>query len=177
MITFKEYRIINELFDNPYNTREDKSVTDEEREHIKSMHGIIDYREHNLVLPPGSPDQKIVSYKNAGAYEVHHKTSIGNGKFVSGVMMDSVKPNPRFVSTMFKHIKGHLDNGHSVRIAGFVDNGMFAHYHKIAKILAKKHNFVMGDTESYSKYSKNPDAHQLNSFTIKAKNDHPRNNI
>jgi hypothetical protein len=84
-------------------------------------------------------------------------------------MLHSDKPNPRFVATMFHHAKGLMDQGHSVRIVGHNENGMFDHYHRIAKALARKHGYNVSTPTSYSNTSSSSDAHHFNEFTTHKK--------
>lgn len=147
---------LQESFDSPHEKTEIfPNLNHEAMKHA----GVSDYREYELGTD--SKNGNLVSYKRKGSYEIHH--TVGD---ISGKMIHSDKPNPRFVATMLHHAKGLIDAGHSVRIVGPTETGMFDHYHRIAKALARKHGYVTSTPKSYANSSDNPDAHKYSELTV-----------
>jgi len=161
-------QFLDESFDKPFEKTENH-ISDEEREDIKHRTGVEDYREYHLHDGLGDKDNKTMMtvYKRGHAYEIHHTHPSGE----SGKMISTGKSNPRFVATMFHHAKGLIDQGHSVRIVGNKTNDMFDHYHRIAKALARKHDYVISRPHSHDQTSDSPDAHKYSEFLV-SKNIH-----
>jgi hypothetical protein len=59
-------------------------------------------------------------YRRHGAYEIHHHVvDLDNpDKTISGHMIGNGKPNPKFISTMYKVGKRIIDSGNSLRVVG-----------------------------------------------------------
>ena len=169
MIQFKEYLLLAESFDKPYDKEENNDISNDERKQIAKIHDVHDFREYHIKTDDLKFKHRMTVFKQKGAYEIHHDiTPIDDNddkRKISGEMVGN-KPNPRYVATMLTHAKTLLDTGHSVRIVGHKDNGMFDHYHKIGKILAKKHNLHMSESSSYSDTSKNPKAKDFKEYTL-----------
>jgi hypothetical protein len=163
-MTFKLYlekiseaTVFLESFDAPHEKKEIFPKMDHEA--LKSA-GVTDYHEYELGGDPKTHGN-LTSYKRKGAYEIHHDV-----RNVSGEMLHSDKPNPRFVATMVHHAKGLIDQGHSVRIVGHKENGMFDHYHRIAKALARKNGYNVSTPTNYSHTSSSMDAHKFHEFIV-----------
>lgn len=169
---FKRYltenKLLLESFDKPYNKKE-IDISDEERNDIKKNHNIEDYREYHIDVPDTKDKHRMTVYRRKGAYEIHHDIiKDGSNNSISGKMIGD-KPNPRYIATMLHHAKHLLDNSHSVRIVGHKENGMFEHYHRIGKILAKKHNYNISEPISFKNTSNNDAADDFNEYTISKK--------
>jgi hypothetical protein len=160
---------IDELFDKPFQ-RTEIPISDQERADIKANHGVHDYREYEL--HDGTTPSTMTVYKRNHAYEIHHTHPSG----VSGEIISTGKPNPRFVATMLHHAKELIDAGHAVRIVGRNDNGMFDHYHRIGKSLARKNDYVMSRPVSHENSSPSEDVHKFSEFLI-SKNIHECGNV
>jgi len=147
-----------ESFDAPH---EKKEIFPELDHEAMKAQGVTDHRTYEL---GGNPEKygHLTSFKRNGAYEIHH--AVGE---ISGEMIHSDKPNPKFVATMLHHAKGLLDQGHSVRIVGHKENGMFDHYRKIAKALARKHGYNVSAPTEYKHTSSSPEAHKFGEITVK----------
>ena len=155
---------LQESFDKPFEKTENH-ISDEEREDIKHNSGVEDYREYHLHDGRENSTGKhtmMTVYKRGHAYEIHHTLASGE----SGKIVSTGKPNPRFVATMLHHAKGLIDAGHAVRIVGRTDNGMFDHYHRIAKALARKHDYVVSRPHLHSQTSTHQDADRYQEFII-----------
>lgn len=162
---FKEYirqikeatEFLAESFDSPHSKKEIFPKLDDE---AMKQAGVSDFHRYEL----GSDAQKyghLTCYKRKGAYEIHH--SLGN---LSGEMVPSDKPNPRFVATMLQHAKGLIDSGNNVRIVGHKENGMFDHYHRIAKALARKNGYHVSTPTEYSDTSSSPEARKYSELSV-----------
>jgi hypothetical protein len=68
---------------------------------------------------------------------------------------------------MFHHAKSLIDSGHSVRIVGHKDNGMFDHYHKIGKIISKRNGYLITEPRSHSETTNNIDSSEYKEFTVR----------
>jgi hypothetical protein len=155
-------KFLDESFDKPYDMKR-VHIPEDELNAIHS-HNVENYEEYELHdgrAHENSPS-KMTVYKRNGAYEIHHE--IGDGR--SGEMVSTGKPNPRFVATMFHHAKKLIDSGNSVRIVGHKENGMFDHYHRIGKALARKHGYVIGNVSSHSENSPSDIAHKFHTFNV-----------
>lgn len=156
-------RFLNESFDKPFDKTE-VHISKEELDHIHKNGNIEHYKEYELDDGRNEGKEKTLMtvYKRNGAYEIHHTIPGG----ISGEIVSTHKPNPRFVATMFHHAKSLIDDGHSVRIVGHKDNGMFDHYHRIGKALARKHGYVIGKVSSHTENSHSDVAHKYKTFNV-----------
>lgn len=152
-----------ESFDNPHTKTElHRNIN---HEYLKLNNGVTDYHEYEL----GNDATKhgvLISYKRNSAYEIHHERLGVSGKMTRNVDNQS---NPRFVATMLQHAKELLDKGHSVRIVGHAENGMFSHYHRIAKALARKHGYFVSTPVNHTNSSNSPVASEYNELTVHPK--------
>jgi hypothetical protein len=162
----EEAEIFLESFNSPY-PKSKIHIPDDELSDIYKNHNVSDYNEYELNDGQDSNEDKskMIVYKRGYSYEIHHVHASGE----SGKMISTGKPNPRFVATMLHHAKGLIDAGHSVRIVGNEENGMFGHYHRIAKALARKHDFVLTRPVSHCKSSSNLEAHKFIEFEVSKK--------
>lgn len=164
MLTYKEYVLLSESMDKPYqmNLIPDRYIEN----HDGSVSGHFDEHEpsiglYNRKLYSIGDAGYVTTYERNGATEIHHydKQNLTS----DGVIADPSKqsPNPRFVATMFHHAKQLIDNeDKTIRIAGRIGSTAEP-YHRIAKILAKRHG--------YSVSSLTPSEHKPNDiaeFTI-----------
>lgn len=121
--------------------------------------GVSDNKHYAL---DGGKAGYAMTFKRAGAYEIHHYLQPEDTKKVISGEMVGKTTNMRFVGTMAHLAKEFLDKGHSVRIAGRKDNGMFDHYKKVGTILAKRHNLIVSPVSEY----KVPGSKNVSEFTI-----------
>lgn len=168
MGTLLEYiDFINESLDNPYKITEDKTLTNSDRENIFKKTGTKDYREYNIDAPKFENHHHVLSvYHRNGAYEIHHELEHPDTGVRSHSIMIGNKPNPRFVATMFHHAKSLIDDGHSVRIVGHKDNGMFDHYHRIGKALARRSDYKLTQPIDHSETTGNDTSNLYKEFTV-----------
>ena len=87
------------------------------------------------------------------------------GESISAKMIGD-KPNPRFVATMLHHSSKLIDNGHKIRLIGHEKNGMFNHYHKLAKIIGKKKGYEVGEPRSHSDTSSANNSNEFKEVTV-----------
>ena len=160
---------LRESFDKPYEKTENPITDDVQKEISKLNPGVEDYKEYHLHDGLGDEFHKTIMhvYKRGRAYEIHHTHPSGK----SGEIISTGKPNPRFVATMLQHAKGLIDQGHIVRIVGNKTNGMFDHYHRIAKALARKYDYVISNPIQHTETSTNPEAIKYSEFLV-SKNIH-----
>lgn len=148
MLTFKDFVLLSESIDKPYQMN---LIPDR---YIENTDGTIAgyFPEHEPEL--GLYNRKLYSigdagyvttYERNGATEIHHydKQNLTS----AGMISDPTKqtPNPRFVATMFHHAKHLIDNeGKSVRVVGRIGSTAES-YHRLAKILAKRYGYSVSD--------------------------------
>lgn len=84
----------------------------------------------------------VIEYANNGAMEIHHMNDYGESGTASP---QARQPNTGFVATMAERVKHHLSHGFPVRIVGTVETGLFDHYLRLGKALAKRHGVSITD--------------------------------
>lgn len=113
--------------------------------------------------------QHIISYKENGAYEIHHADQDEN----SGAILTSINgnkgPNTKFVAMMMKQATNLTSQGHTVRIVAKED--MLKKYHKFANKIKEKdglHNISISDVQLHkAEYNRKEDAYeQLHKFYL-----------
>lgn len=129
---------INELFENPKDIA--RQIDKEPSAEAQSSIGISDMQVYH-----DSDGEKYVKYKRAGAIELHHMSKDGE----SGKITNSTKFNSKYIATMMNLITPDLKSGNTVRISAVNRDGMIDHYHRMAKVLAKKHQVSVTPLEKH----------------------------
>ena len=156
LLNFQEYLI--EMFDNPWDLEDISDTTLGKNIHysVKAQGNASRIKSYKAEGDNGY----VVEFAKDKAMEIHHL----DGNFSGGYMNPSAsRPNPRYISTMMHRVKIHLDSGFPVRVTG--TDAMFPHYHRIGKILARKHGYELSEPKS--------DVHQGHS--VKSYMIHPKN--
>lgn len=167
---FKEYRLLQEVFDYPYKTEKIEYDKDAVAA-MEKKHGISDYSDHKILDDSNRPNSFLTVLKRNGAYEIHHSLDDD----VSGEMVPNTtgSPNPRFISTVLKFAKEKIDDGHAVRIVG--DNvkkygtsntTMFEKYHQFGRIFAKKFGLKISEPVPHTKSNPHANSGTLKEFEI-----------
>lgn len=156
LLNFREYLI--EMFDKPWDL-EDISDTTLGRNIDRSAKAQAKVDRVRSYKAEGD-NGYIIEFAKNKAMEIHHLDSDFSGGYMNP---SAARPNPRYISTMMHRAKTHLDSGFPVRVTG--TEAMFHHYHRIGKMLARKHGYELSKPKSDTYQG-----HSVKSYVIQPKN-------
>lgn len=156
---------ITEVFDNPWDLTYNDEMTEKVKSYFSSKIHNNDHINNIKAYVAEGDNGIIIRIIRNGFLELHHISKEG---YIGKLSNLNTKPNPRFISTMYKLYKEHLDKGKYIKILS-IDNGSKLHdyYKNFANHLLGGMNndnlFIEESTEE------NSDGDMCNSLTIMQK--------